>query len=453
MINMTLSQLAKLLSLPQPEKGDLNFNGLCIDSRRLEPGNLFIALPGERVDGHDYLDEAKRKGAAAALVSRQTACDLPQLVVKDMVLAMGKMGAAWRDRFPIPFIAVTGSNGKTTLKNMIASILKAACLGNESQVLATVGTLNNHLGLPLTLARLNNTHRYAVIEMGMNHFGEIEYLTRLTKPNVTVITNAAASHLEGVGDLAGVARAKGEIFVGLSREGTAVLNKDDHFFNYWREQVGQRRMLSFGFDNTADIQATLKESHETQLIALHTPKGNIDIQLPLLGKHNILNAMAAAAATIAVGVDLAAIKTGIESMVPAPGRMQRHTIKNVTIIDDTYNANPFSLQAAIDTLATIPGNKVLVLGDMKELGHDATQLHHTAGKHIRAAGIQHLLTLGELSQHTSQAFGEGAKHYHTYDQLIADLTPLLNNPATVLVKGSRSMRMETIVKHFIEPNQ
>jgi UDP-N-acetylmuramoyl-tripeptide--D-alanyl-D-alanine ligase len=371
---------------------------------------------------------------------------LPQLLVEDTTLALGKLGAAWRDQFSIPFIAVTGSNGKTTLKNMIAAIMVAACRGDDSQVLATQGTLNNQWGLPLTLARLDKQHRYAAIEMGMNHFGEIDYLTRLTRPAVAVITNAASAHLEGVGDVAGVARAKAEIFNGLTADGIAVLNRDDAFYDFWCQAVNGRQHLSFGLHPEADIRATVHDAQHAQEITLRTPKGNIDINLPLLGKHNVLNALAAAAAALAVGIDLNAIKAGLESIKPAPGRLQIHTLANgVNIIDDTYNANPFSLQAAVSTLASFAGKKILVLGDMKELGADAKSLHQTAGDAIRKAGIDYLFTYGDLSASTASAFGEGAYHFNEQEKLVTALKPFLHNTTTILVKGSRSMRMEKVV--------
>lgn len=449
MIQMTLAQAANLLGL---KNDNLNgeFYGISIDTRTLNRGNLFVAIPGERVDGHDFIEEARRKGAAGAIVSHKVDSTLPQLVVEDIVLALGKLGSAWRDQFNIPFIAVTGSNGKTTLKNMIASIMTAACDGNEAQVLATQGTLNNHLGLPLTLARLNIKHRYAVIEMGMNHFGEIEYLTKLTRPNVAAITNAAASHLEGVGDVAGVARAKAEIFMGLQRDGTAILNRDDAFYSYWREQVRHHKVLTFGFSEDSDVKATLNEVAQTQHLTLHTSQGSIDIELPLLGKHNVQNTLAAAAAALAVGVDLQAIKKGLETIMPAPGRMQMHTLTNgVKIIDDTYNANPFSLQAAVDTLSAFKGKKVLVLGDMRELGTDAKLLHQKAGEKIKSAGIDYLFTYGELTTNTSQAFGQGAHHFTEQDKLVDAVKPLLHNQTTVLIKGSRSMKMEKVVSGLL----
>lgn len=448
MIQMTLAQAANILGLAVPhiEYREMEFHGISIDTRTLQPDNLFIAIPGTHVDGHDFVDEAYKKGAAMALVTRQVESPLSQIVVKDTTAALGKLGAAWRNQFTIPVIAITGSNGKTTLKNMIALILIAACEGDETQVLATQGTLNNHIGLPLTLARLHAKHRYAAIEIGMNHFGEIEYLAKFTRPNAAVITNAAAAHLEGVGNVEGVACAKAEIFLGLQNDGTAILNHDDTYFDYWRKQIGNKKYLSFGFSDGANVTAVLHETAQTRCITLYTPKGHIDVNLPLLGKHNALNSLAAAAAALAIGIDLNAIKSGLENIKPAPGRLQLHTLTNgVNIIDDTYNANPFSLQAAVDTLASFAGKKILVLGDMKELGNEAKSLHQMAGEKIRQAGIDYLFTYGELSSNTAHAFGEGAYHFNEQEKLVNALKPFLHNATTILIKGSRSMCMEKVV--------
>ncbi len=445
MIHMALSAAATLLGL-EAMATDITFQGVSIDTRTLKPGNLFVALKGEQVDGHDFVELAREKGAAAALITEAVTTTLPTLRVTDAVLALGKLGTTWRQHFQLPLIAVTGSNGKTTLKNMIASIMRAACADDESAVLATRGTLNNHLGLPLTLARLSEAHRYAVIEMGMNHFGEIAYLSQLTKPTVAVITNAGACHLEGVGDIAGVARAKAEIFAGLAENGYAILNRDDDFFNFWQKNSGKHPCLTFGFDAKADVHVTLSAATRSQQLQVHTPAGDIAILLPLLGKHNVMNALAATAATLALGIDIAAIKKGLEQIEPAPGRLQLHTLDNgVNIIDDTYNANPFSLQAAIHTLASFVGKKIFVLGDMKELGNDAKKLHETAGTLMRQAGIDYLFTYGELTANTAQAFGEGAYHFHDQTKLVTALQPYLLNQMTILVKGSRSMHMEKVV--------
>lgn len=446
MINMKLFEAAAILGIKEAPR-DTAFKGLSIDTRTLEAGNLFIAIPGSRVDGHDFIAEAERKGAAGALVSRKIDSPLPQIIVGDVIAALGKLAESWRNQFAIPIVAVTGSNGKTTLKAMITSILIAACRGDESQVLAAKGTFNNHLGLPLTLANLRDEHHYAVIEMGMNHFGEIAYLSKLARPHLAVITNAAAAHLEGVGDLAGVARAKAEIFQGLEHQGIAVLNRDDTFFTFWREQVGQRRLLTFGYHPDADVRALSDSNH----IHLQTREGSIMIKLPLLGSHNVMNALGAAAAALALNINLLHIKTGLENIRPVPGRLELHQLPNdVNIIDDTYNANPVSLKAAIETLAAFAGKKILVLGDMKELGPNAKSIHHAAGVTIRAAGIDYLFTYGDLSANTATAFGEGGFHFNEQTKLVTALKPLLCKQTTILVKGSRSMHMENVVNELVQ---
>jgi len=450
MINMKLSEAAKILGVTAPTP-DSTFQGISIDSRTLQPGNLFIAIHGETTDGHHFLANAAQKNAAAAILDHPIASPLPQLIVKDTTQALGQLSTAWRKHFTLPIVAVTGSNGKTTLKNMIASIFKAACDGDESAVLATQGTLNNHWGLPLTLARLSAKHRYAAIEMGMNHFGEIAYLTQLTKPTVAVITNAAESHLAGLENVAGVARAKGEIFQGLAADGIAVLNKNDAFFTPWCQIIGNRRYLSFGLATDADVTATITPQ---QTILAHTPSGDIEIKLPLLGKHNVMNALAATAAALAVGVNLAAIKTGLENVQPAPGRLNLRFLPNGSkLIDDSYNANPFSLQAAVDTLASFAGTKILVLGDMKELGAEEQMLHQSAGEKIRSAGIDYLFTYGRLTAHTAKAFGEKAFHFTEQETLLDKLKPFLQDQTTVLVKGSRSMKMEKVVAGLVGNHQ
>ncbi len=450
MIQAGLSTIAKQLGVPLLTQ-DIDFKGLSIDTRTLLPGNLFIAIRGEQFDGHQFVAEALKKGAAAAIVSQPIDCAIPHIIVDDTIQALGKITENWRDRFSIPLIAVTGTNGKTTLKNMIASILRAACFNQPDQVLATEGNFNNNIGLPLNLARFNENHRYAVLEMGMNHFGEIEYLTRLAKPTVAVINNAAEGHLEGVGNILGVAKAKGEIFSGLTKEGIAVLNRDDAHFDYWRELIGNQPYLSFGLTHTADISANYTEN---QPLIIQTPRGEISVKLPLIGKHNAANALAATACAIAAGIDLTAIQSGLETVKPAPGRMRQYVLSdNVNIIDDTYNANPFSLDAAVNTLATCPGTKIVVLGDMKELGPDAKALHVMSGKKMRAAGIDYLFTLGNLSAATTEAFGKNATHFTDRDKLIHALLPYLKKDVTVLVKGSRSMQMEKIAAGIIPAEQ
>lgn len=330
--------------------------------------------------------------------------------------------------------------------------MRAACHNHTNEVLATEGNLNNNIGLPLNMVRLSNQHRYAVLEMGMNHFGEIEYLTQLVKPQVAVITNAGEGHLEGVGDISGVAKAKGEIFSGLSDQGTAILNRDDAHYDYWLKVIGSKKHLTFGLNNKADVTATQTSPRQ---INLQTPNGNIDVALPLLGRHNIMNALAATAATLALGIELTAIKQGLEQVKPAPGRMHLYTLANqVNVIDDTYNANPLSTRAAVDTLATFSGQRVLVLGDMKELGSEAKQLHFTSGQYIKKAGIDRLFTFGNLTAATTEGFGDHAQHFTDRDALVAALQPYLTQSnTTLLVKGSRSMHMEKVIAKIIPEEQ
>lgn len=443
MIKMFLIETAKKLGYRLPST-DTQFQGISTDTRTIKPGNLFVAIKGEQFDGHDFISEAVKKGAVAILVSKTQETAVPQLVVNDTIEAFGQISTLWRNQFSIPFIGVTGSNGKTTLKNMIAAILRAA--SNDENVLATEGNLNNNIGVPIMLCRLSSKHRFAVLEMGMNHAGEIAYLTHLVKPHVAVVNNAAEAHLEGLKDVAGVAQAKGEIFQGLAENGTAILNCDDNHFQYWRSLVTKYKNLTFGLDHPADVSATICE----KWITLKTPHGEIHVTLPLLGKHNVMNALAATAATAAIGIDLNVIKKGLESVTCAPGRMHQYMLASGTrVIDDTYNANPFSLQAAVNTIASLSGTKMVVLGDMKELGPDAKQLHFRAGEKIRAAGIQHLFTLGEMSAATAEGFGQSAQHFTDRAQLIAALQNHLNDYTTILIKGSRSMKMEKIVEAII----
>jgi UDP-N-acetylmuramoyl-tripeptide--D-alanyl-D-alanine ligase len=446
---MTLADIANLMAIK-----DCNdttpFHGISINTRTLAPNNLFIALQGNHVDGHDCLQEALDKGAAAALVQRKMPVAIPQLVVNNVISAMGKATCAWRKRFSMPLVAITGSNGKTTVKNMLAAIL-AAAVNDPQQVLYTQGTLNNDLGLPLTLARLSQQHRYAVIEMGMNHFNEIDYLTKLALPTHAIITNAAACHLEGVGDLAGVAKAKAEIFQGLQPLGVAILNQDDTFFDYWRQQLhSSHTCLSFGMTPEADIYSKKFSLINGKLVInIQTPHDNFEIILPLLGQHNIMNALAATAAAVSLNIATDAIKQGLENIEPAPGRLQQYRLANdVIVIDDSYNANPYSLEAAVATLQSFAGKKILIFADMKELGDDAKKIHYLAGEMIRQADIDYLFTYGNLASITASAFGEKGYHFSDIEKLIKALQPFLCSKTTMLVKGSRSMQMEKVVERL-----
>ena len=453
MISMSLSELAAILRSTFTTTTNPVFNGLSKDTRTLIPGNVYVAILGESLDGHHYVEEAYQKGAIAAIVSRKVDCPIPQIIVPDTIKALGEIALNWRHRFPIPLVGVTGSNGKTTLKDMIASILRAACAGNENQVLATEGNLNNTIGVPFMLARLNAEHRLGVIEMGMNSFGEIEALTQMTEPQVAVITNAAESHLQGVINVAGVAKAKGEIFSGLNPKGIAVLNKDDAHFEYWHDLIDTHKFITFGLQNVADVTATINPCTDLskQNITLITPLGKIDVCLPLLGKHNVMNAIAAAATGIALNLDLKTIKKGLETVVAAPGRMNEIVFSNgARIIDDSYNANPFSTQAAIYALAKYKGKKILVLADMREMGNDAESLHTLTGKRAREAGVDILFTYGDLAENCTKSFGENATHFTDKTLIAKALLPYLEAGNTILVKGSHSMHMEEVVAELVK---
>lgn len=443
MIRMHLSEAARVLEAKHVGR-DAGFAGVSTDSRALERDNLFVALHGPHFDGHAFLDQAMQRGAAAALVDRAVETALPSLRVQDTRTGLGQLAAAWRARHTMPLVAVTGSNGKTTVKEMIAAIL-----GQRGPLLVTQGNLNNDIGVPLTLLRLERTHRHAVIEMGANHPGEISYLTRIARPTVALITNAGPAHLEGFGSIEGVARAKGEIYQGLSMGGIAVINSDDVYAPLWRELADAHRMMTFGLQAPADVRAEWRQESSGSALQLLTPEGATEVKLSLPGRHNVMNALAAAAAALAAGAALSDIKKGLEAMRPVHGRLERTTgIKGAELIDDTYNANPASLQAALDVLAACATRKWLVLGDMGELGEDAAALHERAGEWARAAGVEALYATGELSRHAARAFGAGSEHFANHAALIAALTGRLereNGGVTILVKGSRSAHMEEVV--------
>ncbi|MBI5462615.1 MAG: UDP-N-acetylmuramoyl-tripeptide--D-alanyl-D-alanine ligase [Gammaproteobacteria bacterium] len=428
---------------------DVGFRGVSTDTRTLMTDNLFFALVGPRFDGHAYLDQAQARGAAAAAVSRPVATQLPLLQVADTRLALGQLARHWRGRFTIPVVGVTGSNGKTTVKEMLAAIL-----GRNGAVLATKGNLNNDIGVPLTLAQLGTEHRSAVIELGANHAGEIAYLTQLTQPTVGIVTNAGPAHLEGFGSLEGVARAKGELFAGLAAQAIAVINADDHFAPLWRELAGARQVLSFGTQTDADVRATYTvQAHGTEL-NMHTPHGSVEVLLSLPGRHNVLNALAATAAALAAGTDLATVKAGLENLGGVSGRLQRKTrADGGLVLDDTYNANPASMRAAIDVLRELPGESWLVLGDMGELGANAEQLHSEIGAYARDAGIAGLFTLGPLSAQAGRTFGAKAQVFGELDALVAALRAQLHPEISLLVKGSRSAGMERVVQALAAPVQ
>lgn len=422
--------------------GVARFTGVTTDSRRIDAGDLFVALVGERFDGHAYVADAIRHGAAAALVARRIHAEPPiaQVVVDDTRVALGRLAGAWRRRFAIPLVALTGSNGKTTVKEMVAAIL-AAHVHSPEAVLATTGNLNNDIGMPLTLLELRGKHRFAVIEMGMNHEGEIDYLTRIAAPDVALVNNAQRAHVGMLGSVEAIARAKGEIYAGLAASGIAVVNADDPFASYWEGLNKGRRMVTFGFAEKAQVRATLSGRR----VHLSTPAGSVETELHVPGEHNVRNAMAAAAVAFALDIPLAAIGAGLTGFAGVPGRLQRRATQGgAVLVDDTYNANPESMKAAIAVLAAERARKVFVMGDMGELGGEAAAMHAEVGEFARASGIDALLALGEASREAVRAFGAGAVHFTGVEPLVAAARVEDRPGTTILVKGSRFMQMERV---------
>ena len=421
---------------------DADFAGVCTDTRLLSAGDLFVALKGPNFDGADYLDVAKRLGASAAVVTQRRDTDLPQVVVADTYDALGKLGSAWRDRFELEVVGLTGSNGKTTLKELISGILRRV-----GSTLATEGNFNNHIGVPLMLSRIRAEHRYAVIEMGANHAGEIAYLTSLVKPDVVALTNAGPAHLEGFGSIKGVSRAKGEILSGSPRPRVAVLNADDQYFDYWCGLASDVEVLSFGLSPAAKISARRIElGADGSDFELVTPGGTAEVRLGLTGEHNVRNACAAAAVALGLGAGVEDIAAGLGTVAAVGGRLAAVEGRNgLRVFDDSYNANPSSVVAAAAFLASLEGPHCFVLGDMGELGADEAQIHARCGSDIRAAGVDTLYTLGELSRHAASGFGSGAQSFDTLEALIKALDESLSAGTAVLVKGSRFMAMERVV--------
>jgi len=445
---MTLAQAAQALG-GRMQGADVRFNAVSTDTRSIAQGDLFIALKGEKFDGAKFVAQAAEAGAVAALVNEgsdigQAAC--PVLFVPDTRIALGKLAAHWRARFDIPLAAITGSNGKTTVKEMLAAILGKHTGSNEA-VLATRGNFNNDIGMPLTLLRERDEHRYAVIEMGMNHPGEIDYLTRLARPDVALINNASGAHLQGLGTVEGVARAKGEIFAGLKEEGIAVINADDAHADLWRKLAGAHRLLDFGLDHAAQVRGDWQAQGYGGALQVRTPAGEARIVLQVPGEHNARNALAATALALAMQVPLQAVVEGLEGFGGVAGRLQRKAaVHGATLIDDTYNANPASMHAALEVLAQAKGKRIFVLGDMGELGEGAAQFHREIGIAARELGIEQMLALGEQSAGAVQEFGPGARHFAAVEELCAAVEKELDATTTVLVKGSRFMKMERVVQ-------
>lgn len=436
---------------------DVAFESVSIDTRSIKPGQLYIAIKGHNFDGNEFVDQAEQAGAIAAIVHTDINSNLPHIIVDDTRLAIAELAGAWRRSFirlgneALSVVGITGSNGKTTVKEMVAAILAV-----NGPVLFTQGNLNNDIGVPLTLLRLNEQHRYAVIEMGANHAGEIAYTSTYAQADVVIITNAGAAHIEGFGSLDGVAKAKGEIIETLKNDGIAVINHDDDYFNYWQSVAGNRQVLSFGLNSGANITAKgIKTEIQNNAFAttfeVVSAKGSVDINLKLAGRHNVVNALAATAAGLALGIGFKQIKQGLESVKPVTGRLQPlvSRLGNI-VIDDTYNANSDSLKAGLDVLANFSGKPWLILGAFGELGPDSAKMHEQMGAFIKASGVVRLLAVGADSKNTVQAFGKGATFFEKQQDLIDVLKQELEGDETILIKGSRAQHMENVAAALVD---
>jgi len=427
------------------------FTRVSSDSRSLERGALFVALAGERFDGHEFVRAAADLGAAGAVVSRRVDCSLPQVQVADTLTGLTDFARVWRRSFKGKIVGITGSNGKTTVKEMTGAIL--AQLG---PCLVTQGNLNNHIGVPLTLCRLDDTHRNAVIEMGANHQREIAHLAGIAEPDVGLVINAGPAHLEGFGGIEGVARGKGEMFEALGPAGTAVINADDHYATYWRGLASRAgRIVTFGMRAPADVTASnvrdeLGAAGFLTTFELATVAGRCTVELALAGAHNVMNALAATAATMAAGADLGAVERGLRTMRPVSGRLEvRQALRGARLIDDAYNANPGSLRVGLGALGRIPGERWLVLGEMAELGEEGPLLHAEMGELARECGVSRLLAVGAGSRPAVEAFGVGASWFAKAEDVVATLLPELREGVTIYVKGSRVNRLERVVAALV----
>jgi UDP-N-acetylmuramoyl-tripeptide--D-alanyl-D-alanine ligase len=429
---------------------DVAFDGVSTDSRQVAAGNLFVALRGDRFDAHDFVADVAARGVAAVVVERvPPGLPVPALVVPDTRIALGEIAAFWRRQFSLPVIGVTGSNGKTTVKEMIAAILAAAV--GADQVLATRGNLNNDIGVPLTVFRLHDAYRAAVIELGMNHPGEIAAITAIAQPAVGLVNNAQREHQEFMASVEAVAKENGSVIAGLPADGVAVFPADDPYTGLWRAYAGQRKTMTFGFGNEADVRCEFQVNDFGSDLSITACGKHFEVKLSAAGEHNVRNALAATACALAVGIAEDAVVRGLQAFAPVNGRLQRKTAKSgALVIDDTYNANPDSVRAAIDVLSNAAAPRVLVLGDMGEVGDQGPQFHVEIGDYARQRGIEHLLTLGQLAAHASSAFGSGARHFDDIDAINQAAEALVSTGTTALVKGSRFMKMERVIRHLVD---
>jgi len=429
---------------------DSAFTNVTSDSRACAAGELFVALRGERFDGHDFVAAAAARGVSGAVVERYLDVAIPQILVSDVLNALQAAAAQWRRNFNCPVVGVAGSNGKTTTKEMVAAILSQRGL-----CLATRGTLNNHIGVPMTLLGLTEQHRSAVIEIGANHPGEVAALTAMASPSIGLVTNAGAEHLEGFGSLEGAALAEGEMFAGLDSGAVAVMNADDHYFPLWTSMNRAGTTLRFGESHGAEFRLLLEpavfgDAGERQMFSMMTPDGEVAINLGLAGRHNVQNALAAGAAAFAAGCTPAQIVAGLNSVRPVKGRLEVKASRDGgCVIDDSYNANPSSLQAGLAVLAQSQDERWLVLGNMAELGDSARDAHRAAGEDARRAGVTRLFALGDLASDAADVFGSGAEVFSDCEALAARLKGSVVEGVTVLIKGSRVNRLERVVESLV----
>ncbi len=430
---------------------DITVRSIAIDTRTLTPDSLYIGIKGENFDGNAFVGQAEQAGAIAAIVEKPVSTDLPYIQVENSRQALADIASGWRQRFNLKMVAVTGSNGKTTVKEMIAAILS-----EQAPVLFTQGNLNNEIGVPLTLLRLTDEHQFAVIEMGANHVGEIAHSCATASPDVSLVNNVGPAHIEGFGSLEGVAKAKGEIYSGLSDQGIAVLNRDDPFYDYWQSVVGQRQQISFGLNEQSsvradDIESGVFDNRFSNRFVLHIEGGIEEINLALPGTHNVCNALAAASAATAFGVPLSTIKLGLEKVRAVTGRLQllRSQFGGI-IIDDTYNANPASLKAGLQVLSECPGEHWMVLGAFGELGENSHSIHRDLGDLLKEMQVKRLFATGDDALFTVKQFGDGGCFYTNKTALIDDLKTQLSDTQSVLIKGSRSQKMEQVAAALIK---
>lgn len=478
-MNMMLSEIAACVQGKLVGE-DVAISSVSIDTRAIKTGQLYVAIKGHNFDGNEFIAEAEQAGAVAAIIHQgitATAMDggrdcsrppsmavrsvatgtepvrptVPHIVVNDTRLALAELAGVWRKKSSVSVVGITGSNGKTTVKEMVAAILSV-----NGNTLFTQGNLNNDIGVPLTLLRLNEQHRYAVIEMGANHPGEIEYTSQYAQADVAIITNVGAAHIEGFGSVDGVAKAKGEIIQTLKQDGVAVLNRDDVYFDYWKSVAGTRKVVSFGINEEATVTT---HSIKTEVVDhafattfdLVTAEGELTVKLKLAGRHNVVNALAATAACLALNIDLQQIKQGLENVKPVTGRLQPllSRLGNI-VIDDTYNANSASLKAGLDVLANCAGKRWLVLGAFGELGSESPKIHEQMGELIKSSGVVRLLAVGSDARNTVKAFGKGATFFDTHNDLIEVLKQELKGDEAILIKGSRAQRMENVAAALVE---